>query len=235
MSHANPPRRSAPQPLVFETTTRRLVVAEAGLVDTLHEAAAVIDQGGLVVFPTESFYGLAANPRDPDAVARLVAAKGRGASKAIPLIAATVGHVRAIGDLPPAAVKLAEAFWPCPLTMAIEPRAAWPAAILGGTGTVGVRVSDHEVARRLAAAAGGLITATSANHAGAPPVTAVDDLDRQLVAGTQLIVDSGLCGGGAPSTVVGFDGDRVTVLRSGAVDLNALKAVVGRKLRIRRD
>ena len=115
--------------------------------------------------------------------------------------------------------------------MALEPRGTWPAAIIGDTGTLGVRVTGHEIARLLAEAAGGLITATSANQAGGLPVTVPDDLDPELAAGTQLIIDAGSCAGGVPSTVVRFERDCVAVLRKGAVSLDRLEAVVGRGLR----
>lgn len=215
------------RPTASGSTTRHLVVDGAGLAETLREAARVLARGGVVVFPTESFYGLAVDPRNETAVAHLASIKGRQASKPIPLIAATVGDVCTIADLPPLASELADALWPCPLTMALEPRGKWPAAILGDTGTVGVRVTDHDVARLLAEAAGGLVTATSANRAGALPVAAPGDLDPDLVAGTQLIVDAGPCAGGAPSTVVRFDRDHIAVLREGAVAFAALEAVVG--------
>lgn len=228
MSRDAQERHRAPRPAAFESTTKRLVVAAAGLDETLQEAARVLARGGVVAFPTESFYGLGVDPRNQRAVAHLASIKGRAASKPIPVIAASVGDVCTIADLPPLASELADALWPCPLTMALEPRGAWPAAILGDTGTVGVRVTDHHIARLLAEAAGGLVTATSANRAGAPAVAAPGDLDPELVAGVQLIVDAGPCAGGSPSTVVRFDGDRVTVLREGAIAFAVLEAAIGR-------
>ena len=141
----------------------------------IERAAAVIRAGGLVAFPTDTLYGLAADPFNADAVARVFAAKGRGAERALPLIAADEAQIaRQLGRLPPLAGALAERFWPGPLTLLIAAPPTLAAAVTGGTGRVGVRVPAHDVARALCRASDSVLTATSANLSGDP---ATDDPD----------------------------------------------------------
>ena len=140
-------------------------------------------RGGLVAYPTDTLYGLAVDPRRDDAVARLYAAKGRDASAAIPLIAAS--HRAGGGSRGRSATRscmLARAFWPGPLTIVMPARTVIAAALLGGGTTVALRVPSHAVARALAAAFGFCITATSANRSGHPP--AVTGGDGRRVART---------------------------------------------------
>jgi L-threonylcarbamoyladenylate synthase len=182
------------------------------------EAAALVAAGGLVAFPTETFYGLAVRAGDPRAIERLIAAKGREPGKPVPLIVADADDAARLFELPGDLARLAARFWPGPLTLAARPRHPLHPALLAPDGTAGVRVSSHDWARRLAAAAGGLITATSANLAGGAPQVRADRLDSQLVARLDAVLDGGETKGGAPSTVVALapDGGFV-VLRAGAL------------------
>jgi L-threonylcarbamoyladenylate synthase len=112
--------------------------------------------------PTDTLYGLAVDPRQADAVARVFSVKGRGAERALPLIAADTAQVIAhIGDLPPLAERLAARFWPGPLTLLLAAPAALAADVNGGTGRIGVRVPAHDVARALCRACATLLTATA--------------------------------------------------------------------------
>lgn len=221
-----------PQPMALEATTKRLIVGSDG-VDTLLEVARdILANGGAVVFPTETYYGLAVRPDDDAAVGRLAVIKGRDAAKPIPLIAGSIADVERIGVIPAAFEPLVRQFWPGPLTITIKPRAAWPRPIVGDIGTVGVRVPGHDLARLLGEVAGGLITATSANSAGDPPPRSPDQLQDEIAAAVQLVIDAGLSSGGMPSTVVAADGDEVVVLRQGRVTLRALTRVLGRAPRV---
>lgn len=181
---------------------------------------------GLVVYPTESYYALGAALHE-EALARLVTLKGREPGKPLPLAAATCADVVRIAHLDGPLRVLAETLWPGPLTLALHPRIPLPAELKAVDGTVGVRVSQDDWVRTVAEAAGGLVTATSANFAGAPPAASVGALDERMVRGVDRVMDGGVLPGGAPSTVVGMVRGRVVVFRVGAVSPGALAAVLG--------
>src|SRR6185369_12222098 len=132
--------------------------------DAIQDAATWILNGGLVALPTDTLYGLAADPFSAAAVARLFAVKGRAAERAIPLIAADAAQVTAhLGRLPAVGQRMAEQYWPGPLTLLMPAPPALARDITGGTGKVGVRVPADAIARGICAEAGRPITATSAN------------------------------------------------------------------------
>jgi L-threonylcarbamoyladenylate synthase len=186
-------------------------------------AAAVLRRGGLVAYPTETLYGLGALAADGAAVARLVSAKGRAEGKPLPLLAGELAQVEAVARLGPLARRLAAAFWPGPLTLVV-PAAAGLHPALGG-GTVGIRLTSHPVAAALARASGGALVATSANLAGGAPVARAEELDPRLVARLDLVLDGGPAPGGPPSTVVAVEGERLTLLRAGAIPFQAVEAL----------
>lgn len=190
------------------------------------DAAAALSSGGLVVFPTETFYGLGARVTDAG-LARAQDAKGREPNKPIALIAATLADVMAFAPLEGPLATLAAAFWPGPLTLLVRPHAPVPSGVAGPDGTVGVRVSPHETAREVARLAGGLVTATSANLAGGQPIVRIDDLDATLRARVDVILDGGTCPGGAPSTLVGFRDGTAVIIRDGAISRAQIAEVLG--------
>lgn len=168
------------------------------------EVSAAIARGDLIAYPTDTFYGLGADPRLASAVARIFDAKGRAGEQAIPLIAADVEDVeRWFGALSPRAARLAAAFWPGPLTLVIPLRdTALPAELTSGGDSIAIRVPDHAIARAVAAAAGGVITSTSANRSGLPPKQHASEVLAEVGESLALIVDAGPTPGGAPSTIV---------------------------------
>lgn len=176
----------------------------------------VLRAGGVVAFPTDTLYGLAADPRREDAVARVFSLKGRDAAAAMPLIAADLDQALLAADLGPDARRLAEAFWPGPLSIAVPPRASISRRVLGGEETLAIRVPAHAVARALAAAFGFCITATSANRSGCPPASSADAVAAALPQ-LDLLLDAGPAPGGPPSTIVAFDRGRPVLRRDGAV------------------
>lgn len=193
--------------------------------EALARAAAVIGRGGVAIIPTDTLYGLAADPFDAGAVARLFALKGRAADQAVPLIAASEAEIeRALGRLGPAARRLGARFWPGPLTLLV-PAPAWLAAeVSAGTGRVGVRVPAHAAARALCAACGGLLTATSANRSGHAPSNDADGAVAALFGrgappedSPLVLVDGGLTPGGPPSTIVDVSAPRPVLVRAGAI------------------
>src|SRR4051812_26191946 len=131
---------------------RLLVSADAPDPSVLAEAAAVIRAGGLVAFPTDTVYGIAADPRSDDAIARLFDLKGRDRGTAVPLIAADLDQAGAAGDFSTEEVRLARAFWPGPLSIVVPAASVLSRGALGGHTTVAIRVPSHVVARELARA-----------------------------------------------------------------------------------
>jgi len=183
----------------------------------LGRAAGAIRAGGIVAYPTDTLYGLAVDPRDAAAVARVFALKGRGADRALPLIAASVDQVLgALGPLSPDERRLVDACWPGPLTLAMRTSAALAPDVSGEGGTVAVRVPAHAVARGLARAVGHPITATSANVSGRP---GPDDPEEVAALGDAiaLLLDAGRTPGGPPSTIVRLEPDGPRLLREGAI------------------
>ena len=184
--------------------------------ELLDQAARSLTRGEIVAIPTDTFYGLAVDPRNEDAVVRLYAIKGRSAASALTLIAADTQQAERAATLGPAARKLAARWWPGPLTIVAEAQPVIRSATLAGGRTVGVRVPDHAVARGIARAFGFCITATSANLSGQPPATSASDVSASL-EDVDLLVDAGATPGGAPSTIVDATTDDVRLVRAGAI------------------
>ncbi|HXW06284.1 MAG TPA: L-threonylcarbamoyladenylate synthase [Vicinamibacterales bacterium] len=185
--------------------------------DRIDRAAGVLRAGGVVLFPTDTLYGIAVDPRQEDAVRRLFEVKGRVEAAAIPLVAATVEQADAAGVLGPREQTLARAFWPGPLTVVVPARPGLAPAVLAGGRTVAVRVPAHRVARALAASLGFCVTATSANRSGQPPVAHPAELDADLCARADLILDAGATPGIAPSTIVELTQAGPRLVRPGAI------------------
>src|SRR5260221_1404969 len=144
----------------------------------IQEAATWIRRAGVIALPTDTLYGLAADPFRADAVARVYAVKGRDAARALPLIAADTAQVNAhLGPLPPLAASLAARFWPGPLTLLVTAVPSLAPDVSGGTGAVGVRVPAHDVARAGCAACGHPVTAPTAKRTGEPATADPHALD----------------------------------------------------------
>lgn len=180
------------------------------------KAADAVRQGLVIAYPTDTLYGLAVDPTNSDAVARLFALKGRAPDQAIPLIAADVDQVRAWTRLTPLAERLARAFWPGPLTLVLEASREIDPRVLGRGRTVAIRVPDQDVARALAAGVGAPVTSTSANPSGRPPTANPDEVVAALPA-LDVLIDDGLTRGGAPSTIVDATGDQPVLIRAGVI------------------
>lgn len=172
--------------------------------------------GRVVAYPTDTLYGLAVDPASEAAVHALFTLKGRDASAAIPLVAASTAQVEAWCGLSPMARRLAAAFWPGPLSLICDAPVLVVPAVHGGRHTIAIRVPDHPIARALASAWGGPITATSANRSGAPPTRSVSGLS-DLHGDDMLVIDGGETSGGPPSTIVDARGDVPVLIRAGAI------------------
>lgn len=199
--------------------------SSAGLAD-IEQAVAVLRDGGLVAYPTDTVYGLAAMPTDDRAVARLFEAKKRALDRAVPLLIASPADVAlAVDEVPGVARRLMRAFWPGALTIVFRTATDFRSAAVDRT--VALRVPDHPMPRELAKLLGSPITGTSANVSGGPEPLTADDVRSQLGDAVDLIIDGGRCAGGRPSTVVDCTTEPPRVLREGAISREELTRVAG--------
>lgn len=203
-------------------------------------AVRLLQSGELVAFPTETVYGLGADAANPEAVAKIFAAKGRPADHPLIVHLPGAGHLEQWArDIPKTAWELAEAFWPGPLTLILPRAAAVPDAVTGGQNTVGIRVPSHPVALELLRAygqagggQGGLcgIAAPSANRFGRISPTEASHVRAELGSAVSLVLDGGPCAVGIESTILDLsrgDGAVPRVLRPGHVTPEAIAAVIG--------
>lgn len=193
----------------------------------LERAVAVLLEGGLVAFPTDTLYALGAHGLMPTAVERVFQAKDRPASMALPLLLAGVEDLEKVAvDVPPLAWDFAERFWPGGLTMILRKAPSVPSEVTAGGDTLAVRVPNHNIARDLIRAVGAPLTGTSANRSGeADPVTAEEVL-RQMSGRVDLVVDCGPCPLSGASTIVDMTGDSPRIVREGVIPPDALQQML---------
>ena len=184
----------------------------------IERAGFILRAGGVLAYPTETFYGLAVHWDHTSALTRLGRIKSRPPDKPFPLILASAGEVdRLCASVPPRARELMARYWPGPLTLVLPAALHLHASLVSPQGRVGLRLSPHPLAAALALACGGALTATSANLAGEPPVTRASDLDPALVDQLDGVLDGGATPGGLASTVVEVTAHAVKVLRPGPI------------------
>ena len=193
--------------------------------DAIQDAGTWIRNRGVIAIPTDTLYGLAADPCSAAAVARVFDVKGREATQALPLIAADVAQVVAhLGVLTETGRRLAEKFWPGPLTLLVAAPQTLARGVTGGTGKIGVRVPADAVARAICADVGAPITATSANRSGEPATADPDVVERTLGGRLDLLIDVGRTKGGAASTIVDVSGGEPVLVRAGAISWDDIQA-----------
>jgi L-threonylcarbamoyladenylate synthase len=185
------------------------------------DALSVLLGGGLIAFPTDTVYGLAALITDPTGIDRLYQAKERSTNKAIAVLIGDLAQIDQVAaQFPPRARRLAERFWPGALTLVVPRHEDLPAN-LSPTATIGVRMPDHAFARELLRQAGPLAT-TSANLSGGPNPRDAQEVMAQLEGRIELVVDGGAAPGGVPSTVVDCTGPELVILREGAISSESI-------------
>lgn len=196
--------------------------------EELQEACKILQQGGLVAFPTETVYGLGGDALRPEASAKIYEAKGRPSDN--PLIV-HVADMEALEDvaqnIPGAAYKLARHFWPGPLTMIFSKKEKVPKSTTGGLDTVAVRMPSHPIARALIRESGVYIAAPSANTSGRPSPTKAEHVQEDLDGRIDMIIDGGAVGIGLESTIVDMSTGVPTILRPGYITKEMLEEVLG--------
>ncbi len=196
---------------------------------TITRAGEIIRAGGLVAFPTETVYGLGADATNDRAVARIFAAKGRPEFNPLIVHGASREALEALVVLSPLADKVADRFWPGPLSLILSRRADCPVSRLcsAGLDTLAVRLPAHPLAQRFLAAANRPIAAPSANRSGGISPTRAEHVTESLGEAVDMVLDGGACPGGLESTVLDMTSDTPTILRPGLITEEELSEVVG--------
>jgi L-threonylcarbamoyladenylate synthase len=196
--------------------------------DYINEASEILKQGGLVAFPTETVYGLGGDATDKEASRKIYAAKGRPSDNPLIVHISKFSQLEEISkDLPENAKKLADAFWPGPLTMVVNKNEVIPYETTGGLDTVAVRMPNNPVALALIEDSGCMIAAPSANTSGRPSPTKASHVYEDLSGKIEAILDGGPVDIGLESTIVDLTEDIVTILRPGYINMDMLRDVVG--------
>ena len=194
----------------------------------ISEASEILRRGGLVAFPTETVYGLGGDAKDKEASRKIYAAKGRPSDNPLIVHIARFSQLQEISkDLPENAKKLADAFWPGPLTMVVNKNQVIPYETTGGLDTVAVRMPNNPIALALIEESGCMIAAPSANTSGRPSPTKASHVYEDLSGKIDAILDGGPVDIGLESTIVDLTEDVVTILRPGYINMEMLKQVVG--------
>ena len=196
--------------------------------EELKEASAVIRSGGLVAFPTETVYGLGGDATNPEASRKIYAAKGRPSDNPLIVHIADFSQLRNIvAEVPQEAEKLAEVFWPGPLTIILNKKDIVPYETTGGLDTVAIRMPSHPVARAFLQDSGCMIAAPSANTSGRPSPTTAQHVWEDLHGKIEILLDGGPVGIGIESTIVDLSEERPMILRPGFITQEMLSAVLG--------
>ena len=186
--------------------------------EIIQDVGTIIQQGGVVAFPTRCLYGLGADAYNADAVGRIFKLKQRPSQKPILiLIDQRIQLEGLVSHISPAASRIMDRFWPGGVTLVFEAGVHVPHHLTAGTGKIGIRLAGHPVAAALVRSLGRPLTGTSANISGDPGCRRIDDLKSQLALQLNAVLDSGLLKGGAGSTVVDVTGDMPRILRKGEI------------------
>jgi L-threonylcarbamoyladenylate synthase len=204
--------------------------AEKKPVKHFAEAIAALRRGNVIVFPTETLYGLGADALNSEAVEQVFQLKGRDPVNPIPVLVSDREMLHTVvADIPEAAQELIRQFWPGPLTLILPARKNIPKALCNPSGGVGVRISSQAIATRLVSALGRPLTATSANPSGKEPARTVQEAKTYFGEQIEVFVEGGKLTAKTGSTVVDVMGDRIKIIRQGEINAAELGRVLGRE------
>ena len=186
------------------------------------ETQKVLKGGGVIAFPTDTFYGLGANPYNTKAVDKIYSIKGRDPEKPLLLLIDSILKLDdMVEEISEASAKLIESFWPGPLTMLFKPKHTIPKNIT--TGLIGIRQPGNSITRKILAGLNYPLTAPSANFSGEDPTTTAEQVKDRLGNKVDLILDAGICRGGEPSTLVDTTKIPVRLVRAGAINFKTIQ------------
>jgi L-threonylcarbamoyladenylate synthase len=196
----------------------------------LSQAIASLKSGDVIVFPTETVYGLGADALNPAAVERVFQLKGRNPDTPIPIIVADQAMLKdLVEEIPPIARELMEQFWPGPLTLVLPAAQGMPKQLLNRTRGVGVRISSEPIATQLVRELGHPLTATSANPSGRPAAATTEQAQNYFASEIEIFIDGGKLPSKIGSSVVEVSDDRIKIIRQGEISVAQLEASIGRK------
>lgn len=201
-------------------------------VTVLLEAANIIRKGGLVVYPTDTVYGLGANPLDEQAVLKVFQVKERSLDKPLPILISNINVATKLGYLDNRALKLIKVFWPGALTIIVEKKEVVPTILTGGRKGVGLRMPNYKITLELAKLSGGAIVGTSANKSGFKAARTANQALKILNGKVDLILDAGPSPGGVPSTIIDLTVDPPSILRLGPIYPDQIEEVLGEKVEV---
>jgi L-threonylcarbamoyladenylate synthase len=196
----------------------------------LEEAGAIIREGGVVAYPTETFYGLGADGGNESSVEKIFAVKGRDFNKPIPLIIGNLDHlVEWAAFVPETAQRFMDRFWPGPLTLLFRALPGVLSRITGGTGKIGIRCSSNIIAAGLAELSkGGALTATSANLSGQEECVSAEEVMDMLGSRIDAVIDGGTTPGERGSTIVDVTADPPVIIREGVIPTSLILDMLGK-------
>lgn len=191
-------------------------------------ASRIVIKGGLVVYPTETVYGLGCDPFNVEAVKRVFKVKGKR-RKPLPVLASSLNHIERIAYMSQDGKKIAEKFWPGSLTLIFPKKPVLPDVVTCNIDTVGVRIPKHKIALQLISLSNGLLIGTSANKTGEEPPRTVHEAAQKLKEEVDVFLDGGPTSLGRPSTVADFTSKKPRILREGPVSLEEISDIILRK------
>jgi L-threonylcarbamoyladenylate synthase len=186
---------------------------------TIQRAAQTVEKGGVIIYPTDTVYGLGCNLFNEDSVKRVFKIKGER-TKPLPILASNVKEIEKIAQVTEKTIKLAEKFWPGPLTMVLPKKPLLSNIVTCNLDSVAVRVPNHEVALELIRLSGGLLVGTSANKSGKKPPQTASEAAKQIGEEVDVILDGGPTPIGASSTIIDLTGEKPRILRRGPIRMD---------------
>lgn len=194
----------------------------------LTNTIAALKRGDVIVFPTETLYGLGADALNPAAVEKVFQLKGRDLNNPFPVLVGDIAMLdRLVASVPPLAQRLMDYFWPGPLTIVLPARQDIPRPLVSRTGGIGVRISSQPIAGALVRLLGHPLTATSANPSGKEPARTLSEAKQYFSATVDVFVDGGTLTSQRGSTVIEVAADHIKMIREGEISANALERVIG--------
>jgi len=191
-------------------------------------ASRIVRKGGLVVYPTETVYGLGCDPFNIEAVKRIFKVKGER-RKPLPILASSINHVEKIASMSQEGKKIAKKFWPGPLTLVFPKKLVLPNMVTCNLNSVGVRIPKHDVALQLISSSNGLLIGTSANKTGEKPPRTVQEATQPLKEEVDVVLDGGPTTLGKPSTVADLTTKKPRILREGPISLKEISDIISKK------
>jgi len=191
-------------------------------VANIREASKVVKKGGLIIYPTDTVYGLGCGPFNIEAVKRIFRTKGERKEKPLPILGADIECIKKIAYIDEKARKIAERFWPGPLTLVVPKKPTLPDIVTCGSDSIGVRIPNHTVAIQLISLCEGLLVGTSANKTGKKPPRTAPEAAEQLGEQVDMILDGGPTPLGVESSVVDLTSKKPKMLREGPIKLEQI-------------